>query len=431
MEIIIIFLLIMLNGAFSMAEMALVSVRKPRLQQWADEGSAGARAALDLAEKPESFLSITQLGLTLIGILTGAFGEQSLGGRIELYLNGIPPLAPYGPALALIFVVVTITYVSVVVGELVPKRLALHSPERLASAFAKPMNVISGVGRPFVHILNGSTNAILGLLRIHPSEEPSVTEAEIKVIMDQGAEAGVIEKTERDMVNRLFRLNDRSVEALMKSRREIVSLDIDASIAENMERVAVSSHSRFPVVQGSLDRVIGIVQENELLKCCLAGKPPNLKEAARPPLFVPAAVPAFRLLEMFKASHTRIALVVDEYGAVEGLVTLNDFFEDLVGEVASAPMPQRRYAVQRPDGSWLVDGKMTIHDFKELMNLAKLPSEERRGYHTLGGFVMVQIGRVPAAADTFEVQGLRFEVVDMDENRVDKVLVQRKRDGVL
>jgi magnesium and cobalt exporter, CNNM family len=193
--------------------------------------------------------------------------------------------------------------------------------------------------------------------------------------------------------------------------------------------VAMSSHSRFPVIQGSLDRVIGIVHEHELLKSSLAGKPPDLKDTARPPLFVPAAVPAFRLLEMFKASHTRIVLVVDEYGSVEGLVTLNDFFEDMVGEVASAPMPQKRPAVQRPDGSWLVDGKMTVHDFKELMNLSKLPGEERRGYHTLGGFVMVQVGRVPAAADTFEAQGLRFEVVDMDENRVDKVLVQRKKDA--
>jgi putative hemolysin len=430
MEIIIIFLLIMLNATFSMAEMALVSVRKPRLQQLADGGSAGARAALDLADKPESFLSITQLGMTLIGILTGALGEQSLGERIELYLKGIPHLAPYGPALAMGFVVVVITYVSVVIGELTPKRLALHSPERLASALAKPMNIISRVGRPFVRLLNASTNTILGLLRIHPSEEPPVTEEEIKLIMQKGAEAGVIEETEHDMVKRLFRLTDRAVEALMKPRREIVSLDIDVPIAENMGKVAVSSHSRFPVVQGSLDRVIGIVHEHELLKSCLAGKPPDLKDTARPPLFVPAAVPAFRLLEMFKASHTRIALVVDEYGAVEGLVTLNDFFEDLVGEVATAPMPQKRQAVQRPDGSWLVDGTMTVHDFKELMNLTELPGEERRGYHTLGGFVMVQIGRVPVASDTFEAQGLRFEVVDMDENRVDKVLVQRKTDAI-
>jgi putative hemolysin len=429
MEIIIIFLLIMLNGAFSMAEMSLVSVRKPRLQQWADGGSAGAQAALNLADKPESFLSITQLGMTLIGILTGALGEQSLGERLEFYLNGIPRLAPYGPAIAMGLVVVVITYVSVVIGELVPKRLALHSPERLASALARPMNFISRVGRPFVRLLNGSTNTILGLLRLHPSEEPPVTEEEINLIMQKGAEAGVIEETEHDMVSRLFRLNDRAVEALMKPRREIVSLDIDAPIAETMEKATVSSHSRFPVVQGSLDRVIGIVHKHDLLKTCLAGKPPDLRDTARPPLFVPAVVPAFRLLEMFKASHTRIALVVDEYGAVEGLVTLNDFFEDLVGEVASAPMPQKRHAVQRPDGSWLVDGKMTVHDFKELMNLAKLPGEERRGYHTLGGFVMVQVGRVPVAADTFDAQGLRFKVVDMDENRVDKVLVQRKKDA--
>jgi putative hemolysin len=425
MEIIIIFLLIVLNGVFAMAEIALVSVRKPRLQQWSDGGNTSAHVALDLANKPETFLSTTQLGMTLIGILMGAFGERTLSGRIEAQLNRIPTLAPYGQTLSLVFVVVVITYFLLVIGELVPKRLALHSPERLASILAKPMNVVSRLGSPFVHILSDSTNAVLSLLRIRPSEEPPVTEEEIKVMMEQGAEAGVIEETEHEMVSRLFRLSDRAVVALMKPRRDIVCLDIDDPIEENMKKVAASLHSRFPVVQGSLDHVIGIIQENDLLKCCLAGQQPNLKNVVRPPLFVPAAVPAFRLLEMFKASHTHIALVVDEYGDVQGLVTLNDFFEDLVGEVASADTPQERYAVQRGDGSWLVDGKMIVHDFKELMNVARLPGEESGSYQTVGGFVMMQLGRIPAASDTFEALGLRFEVVDMDENRVDKVLVQR------
>jgi putative hemolysin len=245
-------------------------------------------------------------------------------------------------------------------------------------------------------------------------------------MMEQGAEAGVIEETEHEMVSRLFRLSDRAVVALMKPRRDIAWLDIDDPIEENMKKVAASLHSRFPVVQGSLDHVIGIVQQADLLKCLLAGKQPNLKDDARPPLFVPSAIPAFRLLEMFKTSRTHIALVVDEYGAVQGLVTLNDFFEDLVGEVASADTPQERYAVQREDGSWLVDGKMIVHDFKELMNVARLPGEESGSYQTVGGFVMMQIGRIPVATDTFEATGLHFEVVDMDENRVDKVLVRRR-----
>ena len=402
MEIILIVPLIVLAGVFAMAEIALVSVRKPRLQRWAAQGNTSAQVALDLANKPETFLATVQMGMTLIGIFAGAFGERTLSLRIESYLNGIPRLAPYGHVISLVTVVGAVTYVTLIIGELVPKQIALHSPERFASALAKPMMALSRVGAPIVTILNTSASVVLRAFRIRPSEEPLVTEEEIKVIMEQGAEAGLIEEAEHETVRRLFRLSDRAVMALMKPRHDIVWLDADAPTEQTMKQVVASSHSRFPVARGSLDNVVGMVKEKDLLACCMSGRPLNLTDAAQPPLFVPGAIPAFRLLEMFKKSRTHVALVVDEYGDVEGLVTINDFFEDLVGEVASADMPQERHAVQRPDGSWLIDGKMPVHDFKELLNLGKLPGEERGSYLTLGGFVMMQVGRIPVTADSFE-----------------------------
>jgi putative hemolysin len=424
MEILLIVPLIVLAGAFAMAEIALVSVRKPRLQRWAAQGNTSAQAALDLANKPETFLATVQMGMTLVGIFAGAFGERTLSLRIESLLSGIPPLAPYGHAISLITVVGAVTYLTLIIGELVPKQIALRNPERFAAALARPMTALSRISAPIVTVLNASAGVVLRVFRIRPSEEPLVTEEEIRVIMEQGAEAGLIEPSEHETVRRLFRLSDRAVMALMKPRHDIVWLDADAPMERTMKQVAVSSHSRFPVARGSLDNVVGIVKEKELLACCMGGTSVNLTDAAQPPLFVPGAMPAFRLLEMFKKSRTHIALVVDEYGDVEGLVTINDFFEDLVGEVASADTPQERRAVERPDGSWLVDGKMPVHDLKELLDLGKLPGEERGSYLTLGGFIMMQIGRIPVTADRFDAVGWRFEVVDMDGKRVDKVLLR-------
>lgn len=424
MEIILIVPLILLAGVFAMAEIALVSVRRPRLQQWAAQGNTSAQVALDLANKPETFLATVQMGTTLIGIFAGAFSERTLSIRIESYLSGIPLLGPYGHMISLVTVVGAVTYVWLIIGELVPKQIALRSPERFASALAKPMMALSQVGKPVVTILNKSASVVLRALRIPPSKEPLVTEEEIKVVMQQGAEAGVIEKAEHDTVRRLFRLSDRAVMGLMRPRHDIVWLDVDAPTELTMKLVAASSHSRFPVARGNLDNIVGIVKEKDLLACCMSGRPLNLTGVAQPALFVPGAVPAFRLLEMFKKSRTHIALVVDEYGDVEGLVTINDFFEDLVGEVASADEPQERHAVQHADGSWLIDGEMPVHDFKELLNLGQLPGEERGSYLTLGGFVMMQIGHIPVANESFEAAGLRFEVVGMDGKRVDKVSVQ-------
>ena len=354
-----------------MAEIALVSVRKPRLQRWADRGNSSARVALDLANKPETFLATVQMGMTLVGVFAGAFGERALSLRIESYLAGFPRLAP------------------------------------------------------LVTIPNASATTVLRAFHIRPSEEPLVTEEEITVIMEQGAEAGLLEESEHETVRRLFRLSDRAVIALMKPRHHIVWLarrgragGTDDETGGCIIAFALSGRAR------SLDNVVGMVKEKDLLASSLTGRTINLTEAAQPPLFVPGAIPAFRLLEMFKKSQTHVALVVDEYGDVEGLVTINDFFEDLVGDVASADEPQERHAVQRPDGSWFIDGKMLVHDFKELLNLGKLPGEERGSYLTVGGFVMMQIGRVPVTGDCFEAAGFRFEVADMDGRRVDKVLVQ-------
>ena len=293
MEIILIVPLIVLAGVFAMAEIALVSVRKPRLQQWAAQGNTSAQVALDLANKPETFLATVQMGMTLIGIFAGAFGERTLSIRIESYLNGIPRLAPYGHVISLVTVVGAVTYVTLIIGELVPKQIALHSPERFASALAKPMMALSRVGAPIVTILNASASVVLRAFRIRPSEEPLVTEEEIKVIMEQGAEAGLLEKSEHETVRRLFRLSDRAVMALMKPRHDIVWLDVDAPAEQTMKQVVASSHSRFPVARSSLDNIVGMVKEKDLLACCMSGRPLNLTDAANRRCSCPARFPHF------------------------------------------------------------------------------------------------------------------------------------------
>jgi putative hemolysin len=405
--------------------MALVSSRKARLQQWANEGRRAAARALELASNPDRFLSTIQIGITLIGILTGAFGERTLMAGLSARLDAFELVAPYSETVAFTIVIVGIAYLTLVLGELVPKRLALHNPERIALLMASPMQLISRMGGPAIRLLSDSTRLVLRILRVQPSQEPPVTEEEIKVMMEQGAEAGVFEETEHDIVKSIFKLGDRAVSALMRPRREVVWLDLDDPFVESQKKLASSLYSRFPVAQGSLDNVLGVVQTKDLLTRCLAGAKIDLKKSLRPPLFTPEGLPALKLLELFKKSRTHMALVVDEYGGVEGLVTINDILEDLVGDVASVDMPQEKQIVQRPDGSWIVDGKLLTDDLKEVLGIAKLPEEETGSYRTLGGLVMLRVGRVPVTGDAFEAEGHRFEVVDMDGRRVDKVLVSR------
>jgi putative hemolysin len=419
MEILIILLLVVLNGIFAMSELAVVSARKARLQQWASDGNVKAQRALELADRPDHFLSTVQIGITLIGVLAGAFSEATIAEKLTARLSLIPWLAPYSQALGLGSVVLVITYLSLVIGELVPKRLALQNPERVACDVAAPMQTLSVISFPIVRLLSASSEAVLRLLGARSEPEPPVTEEEIKVLIEQGTQAGVFQENEQDMLDGVFRLGDRSVGDLMTPRTEIVWLDTQEAWDEIRDRITRSSYSRFPVCRGSLDNILGVVQVKEILAHCLIGQAIDLKALLQTPLFVPESAPASTVLELFKASGMHLALVIDEYGGIEGLITTNDLLEEIVGDIEMTE-PQ---AVQREDGSWLLDGLLAIDDLKEILDIKGLPGEDKNQYQTLGGFVMMILGRIPAASDHFEWGGLHFEVVDVDGKRVDKVLV--------
>lgn len=422
-EILTILVLIIVNGVFSMSEMAIVSARKVRLQHQANQGDTKARAALELAEAPNRFLSTVQVGISLIGILTGAFGGATLADKLASYLRLIPGLAAYSQPIAFAIVVLTITYLSLIIGELVPKRLALNNPERIAANVAIPMRMVEAIASPVVHLLSASTDLVLRVLGIGPSTEPQVTEEEIKVLIEQGTEAGTFEEAEQDMLERVFRLGDRPVNALMTPRPDIVWLDLEDSAEENRQKMMESAHSRFPVCQGGLDNVLGVLHVTDLLGRSLSGQALDLTVSLRQPVFVPESTRGLKVLELFKKTGIHMALVVDEYGVVQGVVTLNDILVEIVGDVSSADELENPQAVQREDGSWLLDGMLPVDEFFELFDIDELPGEHRGSYQTLGGFVMTHLGRIPAAAEHFEWEGMRFEVMDMDGNRVDKVLV--------
>ncbi|MEH1768065.1 hemolysin family protein [Nostoc sp.] len=422
-EILIILVLIIANGVFSMSEMAIVSARKVRLQQLANQGDAKARAALKLAESPNHFLSTVQVGISLIGILTGAFGGATIASRVAVYVRLIPLLAPYSEPISFGIVVLLITYFSLIVGELVPKRLALNNPERIASIVAIPMQALAAIASPVVFLLSASTDLILRLLGITASTEPQVTEEEIKILIEQGTEAGTFEEAEQDMVERVFRLGDRPVSYLMTPRPDIVWLDLDDSAEENRQKMVDSSYSRYPVCQGGLDNVLGVIPVTDLLARSFRGEALDLTIGLRQPVFVPESTRGLKVLELFKQTITHMALVVDEYGVIQGLVTLNDIMIEIVGDVPSTDGQDQPQAVQREDGSWLLDGMLPVEEFLELFGMEQWESEERGSYQTLGGFVITHLGRIPAAADYFEWHSMRIEVMDMDGNRVDKVLV--------
>lgn len=425
-EILIILVLIIANGVFSMSEMAIVSARKVRLQQLANQGDAKAKAALKLAESPNHFLSTVQVGISLIGILTGAFGGATIANRVAVYIKRVPLLAPYSDPLSFGIVVLLITYFSLIVGELVPKRLALNNPERIASIVAIPMQALAAIASPVVYLLSASTDLILRVLGITASTEPQVTEEEIKILIEQGTEAGTFEEAEQDMVERVFRLGDRPVSYLMTPRPDIVWLDLEDSADENRQKMVDSAYSRYPICQGGLDNVLGVIPVTDLLARSFRGEPLDLTVGLRQPVFVPESTRGLKVLELFKQTITHMALVVDEYGVIQGLVTLNDIMSEIVGDVPSTDGQDQPQAVQREDGSWLLDGMLPVEEFLELFGMEEWQSEERGSYQTLGGFVITNLARIPAAADYFEWQSMRIEVMDMDGNRVDKVLVVPK-----
>lgn len=427
-EILIVLLLILANGVFVMSEMAIVSARKARLQQLANQGDRKARTALELANAPNMFLPTVQIGITLLAILSGAFGESTISKRVLPVLKGIPALEKYSETIATIIAVLLITYLTLIVGELVPKRLALNNPEPIASVVAFPMRMLATITSPVVNFLGYSTDLVVKLMGIKPSSEPQVTEEEIKVLIEQGTEAGTFEEAEQDMFERVLRLGDRPVSALMTPRPEIMWLDLEDSAEANRQKMINSAHSRLLVCQGELDNVLGVVQVTDLLSRALSGERLDLTALLRRPLFVPESTRGLKVLEYFKQSSTHIVLVVDEYGVIQGLVTVNDILIELVGDIPSIYEPEEPMAVQRDDGSWLLDGMLPVEDFFELFDMEKIGEEQERNYNTMGGFVITQLGRIPSAADNFEWNRLRFEVMDMDGNRVDKVMVSRLAD---
>ena len=426
LEILLVLLLIVANGVFALSEAAIVAVRKARLQQRAQDGDRDAQIALDLAENPSRFLSTVQIGITLIGIVAGAFGGATISEKIAVYLAPLPYIGVYADSISFGLVVLVLTYLSLIIGELVPKNIALQNPEQIAMLVAAPMQRLSVIAGPFVTFLSYSTDFLLRLLVIQTNTEPSVTEEEIRVMIEQGTESGVFAAAEQDMVERIFRFGDRTVSSLMTRRPDIVWLDLEDPLAKNLDILSSRVYSRFPVCRGNLDEVIGVVRAKDLLSQHIEGKAIDLAGAVQPPVFVPATLPAIRLLERLRQERTHIVLVIDEHGSIEGLVTLNDILGAIVGDLPAVDESDEPYAVQREDGSWFLDGLLPIDDFKALLDLDKLPDEESGNFETLSGFVIMQMGRLPKVGEAFEAINLRFEVADMDGYRIDKVLVARK-----
>ncbi|MBK6328874.1 MAG: HlyC/CorC family transporter [Chloroflexi bacterium] len=422
----ILLILIFINGIFAMSEIAVVSARKARLQQRANDGSKRAEAALALANKPNDFLSTVQIGITLIGILMGAFGSTGIAASLDPYLQNLPLSRDFHQQLSNFLAIGVVTYLSLVLGELVPKQIGLGNAEKVAGITAAPMLLLAAVTRPFVWTLSISTRAVMRLLPINPSNEPAITEAEIQMMLEQGTESGVVEPIEEEIVEKLFRVGDLRVNDLMIDRTDIIWLDLEDSTDALREKIADGVHSRYPVANGDLDNIVGLVFVKDLLVQALSSETPELKIALKPALFVPSGLPVYNVLERFKEAKAQIAFVTDEHGGIEGLVTFNDLLEAIVGDVPEQGDPADPIAIRRADGSWLIDGKLSIEEFKLLFEVAELPEESENYFQTVGGFVMSYLGRIPQSGDQFSWGGLTIEVMDMDWRRVDKVLVKQE-----
>jgi putative hemolysin len=424
MEILFLITLILLNGLFAMSEIALVTARRARLAKLAEDGDGSAAVAIALHDEPTRFLSTIQIGITSIGILNGIVGEAVLAAPFANWLHGLGLEEETSGIAATALVVVVITYVSIVIGELVPKRIGQFNPEGIARLVARPMQLLALLTRPFVRLLSFSTDALLRLMgqREHPGQ--GVTEEEIHAMIEEGSEAGVIEKQEREMVRNVFRLDDRQIGSLMIPRADIVYLDVARPLEENLQWIATSDHSRFPVCRGGLHDILGIVNAKQLLNQKLKGGATDLAAHLQPAVFVPETLNGMDLLGHFRASGMQMVLVVDEYGEVQGLVTLQDVLEAVTGEFK--PRNQEdAWAVQREDGSWLLDGLIPIPELKDRLEWKAVPEEDKGRYHTLSGLMMLLLGRLPQTGDRAAWENWELEVVDLDGKRVDKVLASR------
>jgi len=426
-EVLILVALIVLNGLFAMSEIALVTARKPRLMKRVADGEGSASVALSLGEDPTRFLSTVQIGITCIGILSGIVGESVLADPLSLVLQEHAGLSAKVSDLgSTALVVLLITYVSIVVGELVPKRIGQAYPEAIACLVARPMQLLALMVRPFVVLLSVSTHTVLRAVGVSNANNTSVTEEEIHAMLKEGSESGLIEQHQHTMVRNVFRLDDRQLGTLMVPRPDIIFVDLELPAEENLRTLIESGHSRFPVCRGGLDELVGVLHARQILATVASGRQPDFESNLQPCMFVPETLTGMELLEQFRARNMPIAFVIDEYGEVEGIVTLRDMLEAVTGEF-SPRNADDVWATQREDGSWLLDGLIPIPELKDRLELDELPEEDRDRYNTLSGMVMLLLGRVPTTGDRTDWGGWRFEVVDMDEQRIDKVLATTLR----
>lgn len=423
-EIVLLLVLILLNGVFAMSEIALVTARKARLQLLVDQGDRGAAAAMALNEEPTRFLSTIQVGITSIGILSGIVGEAAFAAPLTIWLVQLGADGKMAQIAATGLVVVVVTYFSIVLGELVPKRVGQIAAETIARRVARPITWLAVIAKPFVRLLSESTDLLLRLLGVKGRGAAAVTEEEIHALIQEGSDSGVIDEQERAMVRNVFRLDDRQIASLMTPRSDIVYLDLEEPFEDNLKKVLETDHSRFPVCRGGLREVLGIISARQLLMQTIRDGRPDFGKSLESAVYVPESLTGMELLENFRSSTAHMALVVDEYGEIQGMVTLQDLFEAIAGEFKT-PRVEDAWAIQRQDGSWLLDGLIPIPELKDRLGFTLVPEEELGRYNTLSGMVMLLLGRVPRTGDAVEWAGWRFEIVDMDGRRIDKVLATR------
>ena len=425
MDVTLLVCLILLNGLFAMSEMALTASRKARLQVMVEGGEAGAQAAMDLHDNPTKWLSTVQIGITSIGVLNGIVGDAAFSEPLAMWIGDVFAVAAKPASIAATaLVVVLITVLTIIFGELVPKRVGQMYPETVARLVARPMNLLSSAARPLVMLLTACTNGVLRLLGVHGGPSRAVTEEEIAASLEEGLDAGVIEAQEHQMVRNVFRLDDRQIGSMMIPRAEIVWFDVATPLAEVLGRITEHGHTRYPVCRGGLDDVIGVLGVDRLLLPLSQGQQPSLADHVMPPVFVPETLSGMELLEHFRRTSADIVFVVDEYGAVQGVISQRDVLEAITGELG-ASADEDAWAVQRADGTWLLDGMIPVPELKDRLGIKELPEEDRGRYNTLAGMIMLLLGHLPRTTDQVEWQGWRFEVVDLDGKRVDKVLVMR------
>lgn len=413
----------LLNGIFSMSEIALVSSRKSRLEAAAKNGDASAKAALNLANSPTRFLSTVQIGITLIGLLTGMYSGDNITTDFEALINQVDLLRPYGHSLAVGSVLVFITYLSLVLGELVPKRIGMSNPEGISKVMATPMNLLSKVTAPFISLLGVSSDLIIKVLNIRQSEN-SVTEEEIKSLIQEGTSGGVFEEIEQEIVHNVFQLGDRKVTSLMTNRQEIIWLDLEDTVEENKAKIFESRHSIYPVCRGTVDDVVGLVYVKDMIATDIETQLATLNTIVRDPVYLPESNRAYQALEKFKEQRVYFGIIVDEYGGMLGILTMHDIMDALVGDI-SEDIEEASEIVKREDGSFLVDAQLPFDDFLQYFNI-NMPESERRelaGFNTLGGFVLHILENIPKTGEQFSWKNFDFEVIDMDRSRIDKLLV--------